>query len=188
MPTIDQVYRDNLKLLIKESGTSDAFAERIAKSPSQVSQWVNASRDSKTKKPRTLSREMARHIEVKCGKQLGWMDRPHNLDGTDVAEVSGPAPMAKGSLYQALTDDERRLLDNFRAMLDDDQRHFSEEIASRAAKMRAYTAKVLEKVGASAQPARHAADARQTEVARSALDITEKLRQQSLFDPPGPRK
>lgn len=97
-------------------------------------------------------------------------------------QASSPFQGRKGAVFEDLTDDERRLLENFRAMLDDDQKRYAEEIADRAAKMRAYTAKVLEKVGATSKPAKTAADARRTQIARAALDVAEELRQKSLFN------
>lgn len=69
-------------------------------------------------------------------------------------EESAKTQPKAGSVFEEMTEDEILLLKNFRAMLDDDQKHFSEEIASRAAKMRAYTAKVLEQVGIKAKPAK----------------------------------
>lgn len=77
MTTIDQIYRDNLRLLVKEIGTQEALAEAIDKAPAQLSQWINGSKDSKTGKPRALSRATARDIENKLGKPEGWMDQPH---------------------------------------------------------------------------------------------------------------
>lgn len=89
VPTIDQIYRDNLALLIKEAETQDAFAAKIGKSPSQVSQWLNAAKDFKSKKPRAMSARSARQIEEKCGKPRGWMDQPHH-EPSGVAEAPPP--------------------------------------------------------------------------------------------------
>lgn len=73
---IEEIYRARLRMLASEAGTQTALAEKIQKSPSQLAQWINASKDSKTGKPRTLSRAAAREIERKCGKPDGWMDQP----------------------------------------------------------------------------------------------------------------
>jgi DNA-binding transcriptional regulator YdaS (Cro superfamily) len=102
--TIDQIYRDNLRLLVKEAGTQDALAAAIGKSPAQISQWINASKDSKTGKPRTLARATAREIERKRGKPEGWMDQPHAE--TPVAAVSPVEQAADG----VLTEEQQALL------------------------------------------------------------------------------
>lgn len=78
MATIDQIYRDNLRLLVQEAGgTVTALAARLGKQNAQVSQWLNGSKDSKTGKPRTLARATARDIERVMNKPEGWMDQPH---------------------------------------------------------------------------------------------------------------
>lgn len=78
MQPIDQIYRDRLRRLVEqEAGGSQAkLAGLIGKSPAQISQWLNASKDSKTGKPRAMDRSTAREIERKLGKPEGWMDRP----------------------------------------------------------------------------------------------------------------
>ena len=191
MPTIDEVYRANLKELARLAGSSAKLSEQIGKSPSQISQWLNGSVDSKTGKPRSMSRATARFIEKRLGKPAGWMDQIHDhaaQQHEQPHEAKAEEPLTvyelkPGELFDALTEEEKHLLENFRSMLDDDQKHFAEEISVRAAKMRAYTAKVLERVGASSKPARSSADAKKTEIARAALEITSALRQRSLFDP-----
>lgn len=74
MNTIDEIRRFRLKMLVNQYGSSKALAEIIEKGPSQLSQWINASKDSKTGKPRVVSDEIARMIEKKTGKPRGWMD------------------------------------------------------------------------------------------------------------------
>ncbi|EFU5258202.1 helix-turn-helix transcriptional regulator [Salmonella enterica] len=76
MQPIDETYRARLRLLIEQHGTQVAFAVRIGKTPAQVAQWVNASTDSKTGKPRNMSRQAAREIEKTLGLPEGWMDQP----------------------------------------------------------------------------------------------------------------
>jgi hypothetical protein len=165
MSTIDQVYRDNLRLLIKEAGTQDALAAKIGKSAAQLSQWVNASKDSKTGKPRVLSRQMARHIEKKMGKPDGWMDRPHEL------AAIGPA---RGAIFDHLTDDEREMLYNFRSITDKDRARLAREMAERAEELRVFLAQVAPQ--AIAGPGQ--AEARAAGAARA----TVKTAQRPLFD------
>lgn len=73
---IEEIYRERLKMLVSEIGSQTKLADKIGKSPAQVSQWISASKDSKTGKPRAMSRDTARHIEAACGKPDGWMDQP----------------------------------------------------------------------------------------------------------------
>lgn len=76
--TIDSIRRQNLKALSAESGGIGRLAERIGKDPSQVSQWINASPDSRTGRPRGIRSSTCRDIEQILGKPAGWMDTDHN--------------------------------------------------------------------------------------------------------------
>ncbi|WP_246610364.1 S24 family peptidase [Comamonas fluminis] len=76
MQPIDVTRRENLGLLIKAAGSQAALSETIGKAPAQISQWLNASINSKTGKPRVMSNAIAREIESKTGKPEGWMDQP----------------------------------------------------------------------------------------------------------------
>lgn len=78
MKTIDEIRRENLLILLGESGSLTALSRKIDKSPAQISQWKNASKDSKTGKPRGMHDDTARLLEDKCGKQKGWMDVSHD--------------------------------------------------------------------------------------------------------------
>lgn len=81
MKTIEEIYRERLAILIAEAGKSQAkLAKALDKQPAQISQWLNASPDSKTGKPRVMSREIAREIEKKLNKPVGWMDQPITED------------------------------------------------------------------------------------------------------------
>lgn len=75
MKTIDEIRRENLARLVEEAHGPTAFAVQIERSQSQVSQWLNASPDSKSGKPRTISSASCRYIEQKTGKPDGWMDQ-----------------------------------------------------------------------------------------------------------------
>lgn len=76
MQKIEDIYRARLRMLAEEAGTQRALAERIQKSPAQVSQWLNASPDSRSGKPRAMDRGTAREIERLFPKPEGWMDQP----------------------------------------------------------------------------------------------------------------
>ncbi|MEQ4618325.1 MAG: hypothetical protein ABN482_09785 [Corticimicrobacter sp.] len=92
--TIDSIRRTNLTALVLESGGISRLAEKIGKDPSQVSQWVNAAPDSRTKKPRGIRSTTCRDIERLLGKQEGWMDANH----TDI-----PTPSLAGWPFLSIT-------------------------------------------------------------------------------------
>ena len=75
--TIEEIRRANLKALLAGFRPERKFAELIGRTQAQVTQWKNASPDSKTGKPRQLSSELCRVIEQRCGKPEGWMDQQH---------------------------------------------------------------------------------------------------------------
>lgn len=54
-----------------------ALSNKTGKAPAQLSQWLNASVDPKSGKPRVMSRQSARTLEERCGKPEGWMDQDH---------------------------------------------------------------------------------------------------------------
>jgi hypothetical protein len=76
MKTIDEIHRANMALLVAEHGVT-GMAERLNKSNSQVSQWLNGSKNSGTGKPRGISAGSCRTIEAAFGKPQGWMDADH---------------------------------------------------------------------------------------------------------------
>lgn len=89
--TIEAVNRERLALLIKEAGSQRALSEKTGKSPAQISQWLNASKDSKSGKPRAMDSATRRELERKCGKPEGWMD--HAISGEPVEPAQGaPSP------------------------------------------------------------------------------------------------
>lgn len=85
--TIEEIRRANLKALLAGFRPERKFADLIERSQTQVTQWKNASPDSKTGKPRQLSSEICRLIEEKCGKPEGWMDQQHAPAGVDAPPV-----------------------------------------------------------------------------------------------------
>jgi len=91
MQRIEEIYRERLRLLVEEVGTQRALAERIEKSPAQISQWINASPDSKTGKPRSMDRNTAREIERLFPKPDGWMDQPLQEERSPWAAATEPS-------------------------------------------------------------------------------------------------
>lgn len=74
---IDQIRRTNLAALIAANGGQASLAARISKSPAQISQWINQSKDSTSGKPRVMSTATAREIEKAYPLRPGWMDASH---------------------------------------------------------------------------------------------------------------
>lgn len=77
MKTVDDLRRENLSFLAKESGGVVALSKKLDRSQAQVSQWLRGSKDSVSGKPRRLSSDSARYIEERCGKHHGWLDYDH---------------------------------------------------------------------------------------------------------------
>lgn len=76
MQTIDETRRIRLQVLVDEFKSQTALAAKIGKTPAQLNQWLRAAPDSKSGKPRAMSSEIARQIEIDTGKPIGWMDTP----------------------------------------------------------------------------------------------------------------
>lgn len=94
MRTIDEIRRDNLETLIAEQGGVGLLANRIGhKNNTQISQWRNASVDQKTGKPRVVSNESARLLELTCNRPLGWMDNQHDDPNTSAAPPLSIVPL-----------------------------------------------------------------------------------------------
>lgn len=95
MQPVEVTRRENLAILIKEAGSQSNLSDAIGKAPAQISQWLNASTNSKTGKPRVMSNAIAREIEEKTGKPTGWMDQPathQTQDPRDASNVEIAAP------------------------------------------------------------------------------------------------
>ena len=79
MKTVGEIRHGNLLLLLEEFQSAETLAELVDSSPIYISQLRNKAPDSKTKKPRQIGDDMARKLETKCGKEVGWMDHEHPL-------------------------------------------------------------------------------------------------------------
>lgn len=90
MKTIAEIRLDNLDLLIAEHGTQDRVAELGGTSSVYLSQVKNKSPDKKTGKLRQMGDDMARKLELGCGKEVGWMDNIHpQTEPTESASATG---------------------------------------------------------------------------------------------------
>ena len=82
MKLIDDIRRENLAHLREELGGLRPLAQRTERNDSQVSQWIQGSKNSGTGKPRGKRSDTARFIESKCGKSQGWLDTDHTSFST----------------------------------------------------------------------------------------------------------
>lgn len=106
MPTIDEIRRGNLEALVQELGGNKALAETVGVSESQMNQWVNGAKESKTGKARGMRLASCHRIEDATGKPRGWLDTLHKIAETHELGKPGPgfqAPMARSpSLREAM--------------------------------------------------------------------------------------
>lgn len=93
MKDIDEIRRDNMRLLEAELGGPTEAANCIGMSPAQFSNLKKGAKDSKTGKPRGMRKNTARRIEAAAGKPAGWLD----IDRSS-------KPYIEDSLYQNISE------------------------------------------------------------------------------------
>lgn len=86
MKDIDEIRRDNLRLLETECGSPTAAAKMLDMSLAQYANLRDGARDSQTGKKRGMRKDTARRIEEAAGKPRGWLDIDH--------ERNSPSPKA----------------------------------------------------------------------------------------------
>ncbi len=102
MKLIDDLRRDNLALLRDEFGGLRSLAKRLQRTDSQVSQWIQGSKNSGTGKPRGMRSDTARLIEQLCNKHSGWLDCEHTEPAELVRSQSNADTHPEVMLRQAL--------------------------------------------------------------------------------------
>jgi hypothetical protein len=112
MKTIDEIHRDNLRILIDKWNSVRALAEALEMGEAQLSQWANGSKDSKTGKPRGIRPESLRLIETKLKLERGWLDHDHSLSTPNPFTFSFSKPLSKTTikvveLMEAMDDETR---------------------------------------------------------------------------------
>jgi transcriptional regulator with XRE-family HTH domain len=121
MKKIEDVRRDNLRRLRDEIGSVQELADRLGKSQSQVSQWLNASTHSLSGKPRTISSASCREVELALNKPEGWMDVEHqDLAAVETTQVVAIRKMLSDasdevrllSVYRLANTDQRKIIDS----------------------------------------------------------------------------
>lgn len=112
MQKIEETRRARLRQLVADYGTQAKLSEKIGKAPAQISQWINASKDSKTGTPRVMDRTTAREIEKALKKPDGWMDQPpdevapeHAGTMSNVRRVTvvGTARLGENGFYEEIS-------------------------------------------------------------------------------------
>lgn len=83
MPTIEDIRRTNLLLVIDQFRTIQAFANAVERSHSQISQIRNGLAHSATGKTRQIGSPIARDFERRLNLPDGWMDQLHDVDGVE---------------------------------------------------------------------------------------------------------
>ncbi|MCA7943233.1 hypothetical protein [Burkholderia vietnamiensis] len=91
MKDIDQIRRDNLKMLEAEYGGPSAAAAALGMSHSQFTNLRDGARDSKTGRPRGMRTTTARNIEERAGKASGWLDTDHSDTAGSEGAADAPA-------------------------------------------------------------------------------------------------
>lgn len=118
MKSIEQIRQENIRRLRDLIGTG-ALCEKLQRSDSQVSQWVNGSKHSETGKPRHMRSSTARWIEERCALPNGWLDTDHHTTES-VYELPSHATIGaaeRSAIYiHQLTPDELDLVSGFRLM------------------------------------------------------------------------
>ncbi|RQZ76421.1 hypothetical protein DF052_00245 [Burkholderia glumae] len=95
MKDIDEIRRDNLRLIESELGGPAAAAARTGMSHSQFTNLRDGAKDSKTGRPRGMRKATARKIEESTGKPQGWLDVDHGGVAQEWAMPSPPAGWEK---------------------------------------------------------------------------------------------
>ncbi len=92
MLTVEEIRHANFLRLLDErcGGKLVIMAQRLSKSPSQVSQLRNQSAHSRTGLPRQIGPDIARQIEEAFELPRGWMDVEHTEGVYDLQVGTGP--------------------------------------------------------------------------------------------------
>jgi len=85
---ISDIRLAKIKELIQDMGSQADFANKIKRTPQQVSAWL--------KQEKSIGEKIARHIEHECGLDIGYLDKL--LDQKSVADKVLLIPMLKSSI------------------------------------------------------------------------------------------
>lgn len=112
MTTVEEIRYQRLIDLIAEHGGQRQLAEKIGRSPSQISQIVTRSIETKSQKPRTIGSKFARHIEESLGLPPGSLDSPTDGDprSQPVSRLSSTIVSRRGEIGLSVEEVHARLL------------------------------------------------------------------------------
>jgi hypothetical protein len=135
MKDIDEIRRDNLRLLEQELGGPSEAASKVGMSPAQFINLRDGARDSKTGRPRGMRKATARRIEAATGKSEGWLDKDHSsaLDDKFSPEASDVVRM-----YSLATEEKQAVVNfilNDRSLpewVDSDARAYADSLEAKA--------------------------------------------------------
>jgi hypothetical protein len=115
---------------------------RKIKGQSQIARLLNESPQTvKNWETRGVSLPGALKAQTTLGVSAAWL-----LEGTGQMTSDGTS-VPSGSIFDAMTQDERDFLENFRTLTDHDREKYLSEISAKAEEMRAYLAKHMQKAG-----------------------------------------
>lgn len=105
MKPIELIRQENLRTLSNDLGGQARLAERIGKSPAQISQWLTGTK-MPSGKPRSVSSESAREIEHILDLPKNWMDTPSDAvyetvvvdSGRSIPQFDAAGAMGNGGL------------------------------------------------------------------------------------------
>lgn len=86
--TVYDIRRERLRQLYELHKSYAAIASLAGTSAAYLNQIANGHVDSKTKRPRTMGDELARKLEVACGKPSGWMDQGDGALSDEAATIA----------------------------------------------------------------------------------------------------
>ncbi|WP_322009263.1 hypothetical protein [Paraburkholderia sp. J12] len=92
MKEIDEIRRDNLRLIEVGCGSATATAKLLDMSLAQYINLRDGAPDSKSGKRRGMHKNTARRIEIAAGKPSGWLDADHASGESLAASTSDPMP------------------------------------------------------------------------------------------------
>ncbi|UXY13844.1 hypothetical protein N8I74_10970 [Chitiniphilus purpureus] len=102
MKDIDEIRRDNLRLIEAEQGSATMAARNAGMTLAQFLNLRDGAKDSKTGKPRGMRKETARKIEAGNGKQRGWLDIDHSNALLDLGAKAGANAHTTGPQHPSL--------------------------------------------------------------------------------------
>lgn len=77
MRSLLEIKRENLLAACEKVGGRPVLAKMLGISDSQINQWISASPDSKTGRPRSPNTDTCRKVEKAVGLPENWMEHDH---------------------------------------------------------------------------------------------------------------